>query len=323
MSTDDLSGNTIQTIKVLIIAVTLLSKSSFYFYEICTFWWQFCFWPFCFTCFLLQIRSRWENTPLTFVCLVFLFMYLYTVEMTIIDDHFFQELYLRGNNIDFIHPFAFKGLKILYILDISNNELTSVPPLEDVKSTLRDLHLSMNYIKHIKDSYFDQCVNIKLIELGFNQLTQFPNIQNIAKTIAFFVVGDNNISDANFIHGNYFPRLESLNLAFNQIREFCPPPRKFAPRLHTIYLQSNKLSGIHFPYEPHRERRQVHVLLNNNPWHCDGFLGWTQQCEMEDGVYNIMACREWLILHDMVCASPLEAQGLTPKEAGNTSGKCE
>ena len=99
---------------------------------------------------------------------------------------FFQELYLRRNNIDFIHPFAFKGLKILYTLDISNNKLTSVPPLVDVKSTLRKLYLTLNYIKHIEDSYFDLCVNIKRIQLGFNKLTQFPSIQNIAKTIAIF-----------------------------------------------------------------------------------------------------------------------------------------
>ena len=242
--------------------------------------------------------------------------------MTIVDDHFFfQELYLWGNNIDFIHPFAFKGLKILYKLDISNNELTSVPPLEDVKSTLRELYLSVNYIKHIKDSYFDLCVNIKIIDLGFNKLIQFPNIQNIAKTITIFEIEVNNISNANFIYGNYFPKLESLKLSTNQIREFCPPPRKFAPRLHTIYLQSNKLSGIHFPYESHG--RQMDVLLHYNPWHCDGFLGWTQQCEMEDEVYDIMACMGWLILHGMVCDSPLEARGLTPKETGNRSAKCE
>ena len=236
---------------------------------------------------------------------------------------FFQKLYLRRNNIDFIHPFAFRGLKMLYKLDISNNKLTSVPSLEDVKSTLRVLYLSLNYIKHIKDSYFDLCVNIKHIQLGFNKLTQFPSIQNIANSIAVFEVEVNNISKANFIYGNYFPKLESLKLVSNQIREFCPPPGKFAPRLHTIYLQSNKLSGIYFPDESHRRWRQVHVLLENNPWHCDDFLGWTQQCEMEDEVFNVMACMDGLILHGMVCDSPLEARGLTPKEAGNRDCKCE
>ena len=241
--------------------------------------------------------------------------------MTIIDDLFFQRLFLERNNIDFIQPFAFKGMKILYVLDISNNKLTSVPPLVDVRSTLRVLYLPLNYIKYIKDSYFDLRANIKYIYLGYNKLTQFPRMQNIAKSIAVFQVQGNNISNANFMYRNYFPRLGNLNLASNQIREFCPPPGKFAPRLHTIYLQSNKLPRIHFPYESHR--RQVHVLLEANPWHCDGFLGWTQQCEMGDEVYNIMACMRWLTLHGMGCDSPLEARGLTPKVAGNISCKCE
>ena len=240
------------------------------------------------------------------------------------DNHwwpFFQELRLQRNNIDFIHPFAFKGLKVLYKLDISSNKLTSVPPLVDVKNTLKYLYLTWNYIKHIKDSYFDLCVNIKHICIGFNKLTQFPDIQNIAKTITYLEVEGNNISNANFLYGNYFPKLGSLKLLSNQIREFCPPPGKFAPGLHTIYLQSNKLSKIHFPYEAHRQ--EVYVLVSNNPWHCDGFLGWTQKCEMIDEENNYLACMGWLILHGMVCASPPEARGLTPKEAGNRSCKCE
>ena len=253
-----------------------------------------------------------------YVC--FLCMYLYMVGMAIIGD-FFQELYLQRNSIHRIHPFAFKGLKILYKLDISSNKLTSVPPLMDVKSTLQKLYLSWNYIKHIEDSYFDLCVNIKHIHIGFNKLTQFPSIQNIAKTIATFEIEHNNISNANFIYGTYFPKLESLKLESNQIREFCPPPGKFAPRLNTTYLQSNKLSMIHFPDESHR--LQLYVLLENNQWHCGGFLGWIQQCELEDEVQNIMACMGWLVLMGMVCESPLEAQGLIPNEAGKRGCKCE
>ena len=241
--------------------------------------------------------------------------------MTIIHDDFFQELFLERNNINRIHPFAFKGLKTLYKLNISNNKLTSVPSLVDVKSTLRELYLSRNYIKHIEDSYFDFCVNIKYIYLGFNQLTMFPSLQNIAETIVIFEVENNNILNANFIYGNHFPKLEILKLETNEIREFCPPPGEFAPRLHSIYLQSNNLSRIHFPDESYR--MPIMVFLDNNQWHCDGFLGWIQQCEMQNEVHNILVCMGWLQLIGVVCASPLEVQGLTPKEAGNRGCKYE
>ena len=65
-----------------------------------------------------------------------------------------QELYLFKNNIDDIHPFAFKCLNTLYKLDISNNRLTSAPSLTHVESTLRELILTYYYINHIQGLIF-------------------------------------------------------------------------------------------------------------------------------------------------------------------------
>ena len=233
---------------------------------------------------------------------------------------FFQDLYLQYNKIDYIHRFAFKSMKALYTLYISNNRLTNAPSLVGVGSTLRILDLSRNYIKHIRDSYFDLCWNIADINFAYNELTQFPNMQNIAKTIVIFGMEGNKLSNANFVYGNWFPKLLDLDLQHNQIDVFCPPPRRFAPRLHYLFLQSNKLSTIYFPYESHR--RMLQVFLGNNPWHCNGSLGWTQHCEVPKDAKNNMVCMEWFYLREMVCESPLEAQGLTPKEAANRSGKC-
>ena len=241
--------------------------------------------------------------------------------MAVTDDYIFvlfQHLFLSSNNIDFIDRFAFKGLESLTTLDISNNRLTTAPSLLEVKSTLQTLNLKWNYIKYIEDSYFDSCRDIATINIGFNELNQFPSIQNIAKTIFNFRVSSNNISDANFIYGNSFPKLASLSFGSNQIGSFCPPPTKFVPRLRTMNLQSNKLSRIQFQNES--LQRELHVLLANNPWHCNGSLGWTQQCEIKPG-WSMIVCMELLFLKDMVCESPSEARGLTPKEAGNIIDK--
>ena len=224
-----------------------------------------------------------------------------------------QKLILSRNNIEFIHRFAFKGLNTLNKLDISDNRLTRAPSLTGLRFTLRELILTWNYIKHIENSYFDLCINIKHIYISYNKLTQFPILKNVAKTIVVFKVSGNNISNANFIYGNSFPKLLILGLESNQIEMFCPPPGNFAPILHSIYLQRNKLSRIYFPYESHRP--WVNVFLANNPWHCNGSLGWIQQCEFQD-VSNIMVCMGWLSLRGMLCESPPESQGLTLKEAG-------
>ena len=255
-------------------------------------------------------------------------MYMYCVFVCVTNDNYwklyyrfcFQNLFLFHNKIDFIHRFALNGMKALYMLDISKNRLTTAPSLAEVGSTLRDLDLSWNYIKHITDSYFDLCKNIANINIANNEITQFPHMQNIAKTIASFKVGGNKISNANFVYGNTFPKLSGLNLEHNQIDAFCPPPRRFAPRLHFLILNSNKLSTIYFPTES--LRRELEVFLMDNPWHCNGSLGWTQYCEVLKDAKNVMVCMRWLYLRDMVCESPLEAQGLTPKEAANRSGEC-
>ena len=239
--------------------------------------------------------------------------------MTLAVDH----IHLTGNNINFTHHYAFRGLKTLHKLDMSNNELTSAPSLAEAKFTLRVLDLGRNSIKHIEDSYFNSFKRITHIELGHNELTQFPNLRNIAKTVVVLRVDGNRLTNANFMYGNRFPKLENLFLESNQIREFCIPPGNIVPRLYSIFLQSNNLSSLHFPGDS--QRKSIDVRLENNPWHCDGSLGWIQHCQIQDerGFFMaIIECMGWLFLWGMVCESPLEMQGLTPKETSNISRKC-
>ena len=249
--------------------------------------------------------------------------------MTLAVDHiyvvvFFQKLYLINNNINYTHRYAFRGLKTLYKLDMSNNQLTGAPFLADARFTLRVLDLGRNSIKHIEDSYFNSFKSIAHIAIDHNELTQFPNLRNIAKTIVVLRVNGNRLSNANFMYGNRFPKLENLYMESNQIRVFCPPPGNFVPRLYSIFLQSNNLSSLHFP--PYDSQRQaINVRLENNPWHCDGSLGWIQRCQILDErayLFEIMDCMGCLFLWGMVCESPFEMQGLSPKEASKRSRKC-
>ena len=240
--------------------------------------------------------------------------------MTIYLFYFCQQLYLTRNSINYTHYYAFRGLKTLYKLDMSDNQLTSAPSLGEAKFTLRELDLGRNSIKHIEDSYFNSFRSITHIGISHNELIQFPDLRNIAKTVVVLRLDGNRLSNANFMYGNRFPKFENLNLQSNHIRIFCPPPGNNAPRLHSIYLRSNKLSSIHFPYES--QRQAIEVLLENNPLHCDGSLGWTQQCQTQDRHGYIIKCMRRLFLWGMVCESPLEMKGLTPKEASNKSRKC-
>ena len=198
---------------------------------------------------------------------------------------------------------------------MSHNQLNKAPSISSVKNTILQLDLSWNKLSHISDTYFHFCEEIRMIFLDGNQLVQIPKIEYIAKTIEFLLLNSNKISKIIPIYGIRFPRLHTLYLAKNKIRSFCFPPDNFAPKVEMANLKSNYLQVIYFSDAHSPTNHEVNTYLNDNPWHCNGSLGWTQQCIQETHL-NTMTCWEWLTVQGMICASPPGAQGLTPKEAG-------
>ena len=229
----------------------------------------------------------------------------------------FQDMILSRNKISLIHPFALTGLHTLQYLDISHNQLTSAPSISCVKRTLLTLDLSWNYIKYVSDTYFDYCNNIRNIHFVFNQLTAIPLVRNVSRTLQSLHLGHNNISDAKAIYGVYFPVLVSLFLESNKIGSICLPPLNFVPNLYWLYLSSNDLSRIHFPWNDTERPGWMQIILADNPWNCKGSLGWTHHCKPAIRPTD-MICMGWLLLGDMICASPLQVQGRTPKGAGRS-----
>ena len=226
----------------------------------------------------------------------------------------FQELDLSHNKISQIHPTALKGLNALETLDIGVNRLTVAPSIVGVKATLKYFDLRWNYIKHISDTYFDSCRNIMHINLAVNLLTDIPNVRNISRTLRYISLEANNISSAQPIYGIQFPKLHLLHLMKNQIRSFCFPPLTFVPRVRKVYISLNNLSRIHLPQNYMRPSETILLDLADNPWNCNDSLGWTQHCTAES--HLTMMCMGWLEVKGMVCSSPQNVQGLTPKEAG-------
>ena len=158
---------------------------------------------------------------------------------------------------------------------------------------------------------------IRNICLDRNQLIEIPNIEYISETICLLSLASNNIWNLIPMYGIRFPRLQALTLQGNQIERFCFPPVTFAPRVKNVNVKANYLQIIYFSCEhsPRMHMHEVSIYLEHNPWFCNGSLGWTRQCTQETYL-NAMTCLEWFILDGMICASPAEAHGLTPKEAG-------
>ena len=227
----------------------------------------------------------------------------------------FQTLKLRKNGLFVIQDLAFYGLTRLKHLDLSDNMLTKAPSLSCVKNTLEKLELVHNVITHIDSAYFDLCKQIRIVSLQGNQLIEIPNIRSISNTISILSLTSNNVSSLKHLYGVYFPRLHILHLDRNKITSFCFPPVNFAPQLHQVLLYSNNLSTIAISDTDTSSQRRFYMSLGRNPWHCDGSLGWTQQCA--DGPGYTTVCMGWLTLdYMMICASPKNVAGLRAKEAG-------
>ena len=184
---------------------------------------------------------------------------------------------------------AFNGLNTLEDLDISHNQLNRVPPISSVKNTILQLDISWNEISHISDTYF---------------ITFYHWRQTIFRMWYPYMV---------FASRNSRPwALEWIKL---KVSVSPPPPANFAPSVDMVDLHSNYIQIIYFSLAHGPRKHKVYINLEQNPWHCNSSLGWTQQCS-QDAHRNVMTCFKWLSVAGMICVSPPGAQGLIPKEAG-------
>ena len=181
-----------------------------------------------------------------------------------------------------------------------------------MKNTLQVLNLSWNNISNISMTYFDSCNQIYSIAMSGNQLSAIPNIKEVTATLQYLRLGNNNISDAKYLHYVHLPKLRVLRLDSNQITYFCFPP--LTPALSDVSISSNRLSVIYFSQLNATRFEKVYGSLESNPWHCNGSLGWTKYCITEAQAY--MLCMGWLWTREIICTSPPNVKGLSPREAG-------
>lgn len=93
-----------------------------------------------------------------------------------------QILRLRGNQIVFINETAFRNTSI-YHIDLSLNNLTSVPKFKYIGSTLLYLNLAQNFIT-VVDS-LSNLIKIRELRLANNPMnwTQVETLEDVNKTI--------------------------------------------------------------------------------------------------------------------------------------------
>ena len=135
----------------------------------------------------------------------------------------FQVIYVASNPISFIEEHVFAGLPQLQTLEIVACNLTSMPPIAEVKDTLINLWLSINHISFVPHDYFTGCKKLRMLSLGSNWLTEFPDVTNLASTLFELNLPRNNIVNfPNWILQVSMAQLDKLELFDNHIEVFPP-----------------------------------------------------------------------------------------------------
>ncbi|KAI5940929.1 platelet glycoprotein Ib alpha chain [Manis javanica] len=152
------------------------------------------------------------------------------------------QLHLGGSQLTGLQPDA--SLKLLENLDISHNELKSLPLLGRALPALSTLDASFNKLASLSPGALSGLSQLQELYLHGNNLNTLPP-GLLAPT----------------------PRLKKLNLADNKLNELPPGLLDGLEELDTLFLQGNWLRTI--PKYFFGDLLLPFAFLHNNPWECN------------------------------------------------------
>ena len=131
-------------------------------------------------------------------------------------------LSLRGNGLQTIGPLCFRKLRGIQRIDLSRNNLVSLPQdLFRGLTSLRQVYLRSNKLKIIEQKLFKDLKNVTIVHLRQNNLDYIPK--------GLF---------------NSLDSLEILDMGINNIRKIEENPFSKNASLKVLYLDNNRLSSI-------------------------------------------------------------------------------
>ena len=127
-----------------------------------------------------------------------------------------EVLHLSRNRLNHIPDQYFEGLERLEHLELTGNDLTSVP--------------------------LDGLNGISAIYLNCNELSTMPDFGKISTNIQYIFVNDNNIAECGALCTTEYPMLNVANVEGNRLQSF-PVDELLAnsPRIHQLILSDNPL----------------------------------------------------------------------------------
>lgn len=148
----------------------------------------------------------------------------------------------------------------LEILDLSNNQLSSLPQQIKQLSKLKILFASNNAFKTLPE-VLDTCPELEMVGFKSNQIAHVP-ASSLPKKLRWLILTDNQIEDLPEELGER-PRLQKLALAGNRLKRL---PVSFAKckNLELLRISANQLS--HFPDQLLDLPKLAWLAFSGNPF---------------------------------------------------------
>ena len=220
---------------------------------------------------------------------------------------------IAGNPISYIEDHAFAGLQQLHTLQIIDCNLTSMPPVADVKDTIIDLYLAPNRIAFVPYGYFRGFKKLHRLSLGENLLTEVPDVTDLASTLNDLGVQCNSIVHfPNWMLPITTAKLEQLEIYDNEIQVFPPMILCHQPRLRYIDLADNNLTTLSW-YHDVTQGSKAKVNIAGNPLHCNYSLAWLSR---DNHTRNDDVFTDTIQYIGGQCGSPQQVRGRSLDEIG-------
>uniref|UniRef100_A0A7N8XSU2 Si:ch211-237i5.4 n=1 Tax=Mastacembelus armatus TaxID=205130 RepID=A0A7N8XSU2_9TELE len=197
-------------------------------------------------------------------------------------------------------PQAFFSLSFLEKLDLSWNQLTSLPvDFSASLSAVRELRLEHNNLCYISANSLEYLDNVEKLDLSYNQLVSIgPGVFRGLSRLRQLYLHNNRLTVVQQGSLDMLPGLEVLNAA-DMITEALGPLYSLA----VLSLVGNNLHHLKFKTFISLHTTATHIQLSGNPWSCD--------CELHRVFSKILHVRHLHIddYQNVTCQDPPQLTG--------------
>ena len=169
-----------------------------------------------------------------------------------------------------MHPRAFCNAYNIDTLDISGNNLTTLPHLCTLMEYIHSFTAKYNKISSVRFGYFNDFRDLHEINLTGNRLGMWvePDLSPLTQTIRSIRLSGNPWGRVPVsLYKTTYPNVKALYLDVSQISYIPVEALRSWPKIILLSVRHNLIHCLNDIRNTTR-RKKIRLRANNNPWHC-------------------------------------------------------